>query len=140
MNWNEANKFIAQLNKKSFCGYSDWRLPNVSELISLIDYSQFNPVLPQGHPFTNVQSDWYWSSTTSAGTTDYAWIVCMYSGFVIYYTKSSYRYVWPVRSGQCGGVLGNSTLRFTDNGDGTVTDNKPGLMWTKDANIQLAED
>ena len=23
--------------------------------------------------------------------------------------------------------------RFTDNGDGTITDNQTGLMWTKDA-------
>jgi hypothetical protein len=25
--------------------------------------------------------------------------------------------------------------RFTDHGDGTVTDNRTGLMWTKDANL-----
>ena len=24
-------------------------------------------------------------------------------------------------------------MRFTDNGDGTITDNQTGLMWTKDA-------
>ena len=28
-----------------------------------------------------------------------------------------------------------NTLRFTDNGDGTVTDNNTGLMWTKSANF-----
>ena len=136
MNWEEANKFIARLNKKNFCGYSDWRLPTIYELLSLIDYTQYNPTLPKEHPFTNVQSDWYWSSTTSAGTTDGAWSVSVNYGSVGNYIKSIDGYVWPVRSGQCGGVLGNSTLRFTDNGDGTVTDNKPGLMWTKDANIQ----
>jgi hypothetical protein len=30
----------------------DWRLPNVRELESLVDFGQFNPSLPLGHPFT----------------------------------------------------------------------------------------
>ena len=34
----------------------DWRLPNVRELQSLVDYGRSNPALPAGHPFTNVQS------------------------------------------------------------------------------------
>jgi Protein of unknown function (DUF1566) len=32
----------------------DWRLPNVKELLSLIDYGHFDPALPAGHPFVNV--------------------------------------------------------------------------------------
>jgi Protein of unknown function (DUF1566) len=43
----------------------DWRLSNVKELLSLIDYGQFNPALPAGHPFLNVPATGdYWSSTT----------------------------------------------------------------------------
>jgi len=33
----------------------DWRLPNRKELMSLIDFSQYNPSLPKGHPFDIVQ-------------------------------------------------------------------------------------
>ncbi|NIO68243.1 MAG: DUF1566 domain-containing protein, partial [Anaerolineae bacterium] len=44
----------------------DWRLPNVRELQSLIDYGRQTPALPSGHPFTGVQSSLYWSSTTHA--------------------------------------------------------------------------
>lgn len=43
-----------------------YRLPEVKELISLVDYSQFNLALPVGHPFSNVQSSLYWSASTSA--------------------------------------------------------------------------
>jgi len=135
MNWEEANKFIARLNKKNFCGYSDWRLPTVYELHRLIDYTQKNPALPQGHPFTNAQSDWYWSFTTYASITDRVWLVGVENGHIINGHKSISHYVWPVRFGQCGAL--DSSTRFTDNGDGTVTDNQTGLMWAKDANIQL---
>ena len=44
----------------------DWRLPNIRELYSLIDYGTGNPCLPDGHPFTDVKSAIYWTSTTLA--------------------------------------------------------------------------
>ncbi len=47
-----------------------WRLPAQEELMSLSTGSQ---TLPTGHPFLNVQSGCYWSSTSSAGNpTTYA--------------------------------------------------------------------
>ena len=46
----------------------------------------------------NVQ-DYYWSSSTHADDTGYAWFVCMH-GALGYGTKSNGYYVWPVRSGQ----------------------------------------
>jgi hypothetical protein len=75
----------------------DWRLPNVNELQSLIDFGNYNPALPTGHPFSNVQSSNYWSSTTCAPSTASAWGVYMGYGGVSGYTKSNSYYVWPVR-------------------------------------------
>src|SRR5262252_5957843 len=40
-----------------------WRLPTVQELLTLVDPSQSGLKLPAGHPFINVQSA-YWTSTT----------------------------------------------------------------------------
>ena len=34
---------VATLNSTTFAGYTDWRLPNVQELQSIIDYETFNP-------------------------------------------------------------------------------------------------
>jgi len=78
----------------------DWRLPNVRELQSLVDYGRYNPALPSGHPFTNVQSSVYWSSTTTASNTSSAWHVYFGAGFVLYDHKDNfYCYVWCVRGG-----------------------------------------
>jgi hypothetical protein len=78
----------------------DWRLPNVKELQSLIDFGNFDPALPDGHPFSGVQSYYYWSSTTSAYGTTYAWFVFLNSGYVYFYNKAYTYSVWPVRGGQ----------------------------------------
>jgi len=78
----------------------DWRLPQVKELQSLIDFGNYNQVLPTGHPFSGVQSHNYWSATTCASLTDTAWHVALDSGGVNIYEKITVFYVWPVRGGQ----------------------------------------
>jgi hypothetical protein len=85
----------------------DWRLPNVRELQSLIHYGVYWPALSdtagtgqwsEGDPFTGVQS-FYWSATTYAYDSYYAWGVYMDHGHVSTYGKSSNYNVWPVRGG-----------------------------------------
>jgi hypothetical protein len=85
---------------KTVGGRKGWRLPTIEELASLIDATRSNPALPSGHPFLNVQSSFYWSSTTYADDTDDAWLVTLYSGNVLGGNKTNPSYVWPVRGGQ----------------------------------------
>lgn len=73
----------------------DWRLPTKTELYDLTHGTE--PVL-RGLPqaFTGVQDYYYWSSTTDAANTDYAWRQHM-SGVVGTSNKYMDFYVWPVR-------------------------------------------
>jgi hypothetical protein len=79
-----------------------WRLPTIQELASLIDPTQSNPALPAGHPFSNVQSDGYWSATTDAASAVNAWVVDFFSGDVFEGGKGGFDFAWCVRGGQGG--------------------------------------
>jgi hypothetical protein len=93
---------MADLSDGSQAG--DWRLPNVRELQSLVDYGRFNPALPADHPFTIVPSSYFWSSTTCAGQTIYysyqVWYTWFVTGGVSATNKDDLgEYVWCVRGG-----------------------------------------
>jgi len=54
-----------------FAGYQDWRIPNVKELQSIVDYSVFNP--SSSVPGLT-RTDYYFSATTVAFNNPFAWI------------------------------------------------------------------
>jgi len=84
-------------------GQKGWRLPTKDELISILDTSQSNPSLPEGHPFKNVRvligaSD-YWTCTECEGDSKSAWMVRMNYGKVMDSDKVLNASIWPVRDG-----------------------------------------
>ena len=83
-------------------GRRGWRLPAIEELASLVDPANQSPALPSGHPFLNIQQEYYWSSSTYAVDNNCALIVHMPSGVVGFqFPKGSNNFcVWPVRGGQ----------------------------------------
>jgi Protein of unknown function (DUF1566) len=110
--WADAfSTFIGGLNAGGgFAGHTDWRLPNVKELLSIVNYQNFIPAVSAAFnancaPGCTVttcsctQSDGYWSATTGAGNPGYAWSVDFYSGDVGGPNKPSDGYVRAVRSG-----------------------------------------
>jgi Protein of unknown function (DUF1566) len=111
-NWETALADVTQLNtngtmNSNDCGdlsnsgshQTDWRLPNRFELDSLVDLNRFGPSLPSGHPFENVVSSVYWSSSTWAVSSNNAWFVTMADGRSAGTLKLGTYFVWPVRAG-----------------------------------------
>lgn len=100
--WADA---ITYCNDLTYAGYSDWRLPNVNEMLSLCDWSRLMPPIQAGHPFKGVQTgdgvtSAYWLSTVAASSPSAnAWYLTMRVGTKNVATKTSSYYVWPVRSG-----------------------------------------
>ncbi len=106
MNWNDALYYCNNLSNGS-CGLTDgsvagdWRLPNVIELESLVNAEKaISAVWLNSQGFTYVQSQYYWSATTSTSVTSNAWIVRMSYGSENYTNKFYIYYVWPLRTGQ----------------------------------------
>jgi hypothetical protein len=80
----------------------DWRLPNLREFQSLVDYGRINPALPANYPFTELQMYFYWTSTTHAGNNTWAYDVLIgYDGKAQGFDKTfADNYVWCVRGGR----------------------------------------
>ena len=102
--WNSALVAMANM-AHGVCSLEDgsvpgeWRLPNIVELMSIVDYGNVSPALAPNHPFVNVQSAFYWSSSTLNNVLDRARPVDFASGRVDSNQgdKSSLHFVWPVR-------------------------------------------
>ena len=113
--WLDA---LTYANNLTLCGFSDWRLPNTNELLSLTNGDQLSPgVWLNTQGFTGVQIDSgnrYWSSTTFTLTDNInlkdpnAWIFTMndiqpltdVAGSTSFNDKRGLASVWPMRSAQ----------------------------------------
>jgi hypothetical protein len=86
---------------KVVAGRMGWRLPAMEELLSLSDPSQSGLRLPPANPFQNIQSDYfYWSSTLGMSSPPtFAWGYDFGNGNSSNVLKTASAYVWLVRGG-----------------------------------------
>ena len=99
--YDDWNNLVNTANSgNGLCGFTDWRVPDIEELRSIVDYSRTNPSIDINY-FPNTRSDWYWSASPNAYNSDLAWQLYFIYG---YDYGDSYRYdnyhVRLVRSGQ----------------------------------------
>ncbi len=98
LTWEEALAAVDGLNREALDAATDWRMPNIRELESLMDLQADSPALSAGHPFTRVR-DVYWSSTTSVYEARYAWALYTRDGMVgVGFKPDAGFCLWPVRS------------------------------------------
>jgi len=158
---NELASGACGLTDGSVAG--DWRMPNIAELESLIDSSASGPALPASHPFVNVSTGVYWTSTSyygGVGGSSAAWTIRLSDGRYMNDTASNVKAtamnaVWAVKgmgggtirlqatgfrvayaAGDDGTVQAGVPLifpRFIDHSDGTIVDTMTGLVWLKKA-------
>ncbi|WP_295538242.1 DUF1566 domain-containing protein [uncultured Thiohalocapsa sp.] len=77
----------------------DWRLPTLNELqVLTADPEKILSGSPG--PFTDVQQNFYWSSTSVPGRASDAWFLNLNNGRTGNIDKAQFFYVWPVRGGQ----------------------------------------
>jgi len=108
-NWEDAKKQSA-----NFAGYSDWRIPTIEELRTLLYCSSGKPeYFPNGDGcdgdyqrptivqsvFPNTPSSWVWSGSPNANYSNYAWHVHFDDGYDDNYRNDG-KHVRLVRGGQ----------------------------------------
>ena len=75
--------YVAYVNSQRLCGFSDWRLPTVDELTTLVDLGRISPAI-NSEWFPNTQSSSYLSSSPVVGNSSFAWVVDFNYGYVGY--------------------------------------------------------
>ena len=102
--WAAALAEATAANTASHRGHADWRLPNRTELESLVKIDASAPAI-DGTVFPATATAWYWTSTTYAPDPAFAWVVNFSNGYTVAYYKIDIGRVRLVRSGQWFGAF-----------------------------------
>ncbi len=95
--WQESIDYCEALNSNS---HSDWRLPNINELKTIIDRSKILPAIVNEFEYVKTNNIAYplWSSSTVKGRENHAWAVRFGNGLVGEDGKDGSFYVRCVRN------------------------------------------
>ena len=154
LTWTEAQAYPATLNAESYGGYTDWRLPTIKELYSLIDFRGTDPP-PEGTdttgmiPFIDDSVFNFAYGDTAAGERI---IDAQYASSTLYVSTTTEQLLFGVNFAD-GRIKGYGLTIFgrdktfcvmcvrggtgyganssVDNGDGTVADDASGLLWSQ---------
>ena len=98
-NWADAKKVAAECRAG---GFTEWRLPTIQELLSIVDYERSEPAID---PAFQCESAWYWTSTPAASSPSvFAWGVSSDYGYSFWYGQNFEGFVRAVRPGQIVGT------------------------------------
>jgi hypothetical protein len=113
--WVEAKAHCEALELD---GFTDWRVPGIQELQTVIDYTSLDPVFEGG-------ANPYWSSTIFANSRDQAWQVSFDTGITMHVSKLGTPYVRCVRGGK--EAFAPLTVEKVGTGTGKVKSDPQGI-------------
>lgn len=118
-------------------GFSDWRLPSAHEGFSILNHQCASPPLDPS-VFTVTMAEYWWTGTRQVNDSNMVWVTNAGGGIgnhpkneTVSAGGSKKIHVRAVRDINSPSSLPN---HFTDNGNGTITDNVTNLIWQKLAN------
>jgi len=126
----DTSAFIEAINARKQCGSTEWRLPNVNELLTIAHYWK-NPGMPVDTRYFPDQSQQLWTDTPHPFNSTTAWSVWFKWG--VWASPADTSTAIPVRlvSGKILAGPNTSTTKFVDNHDGTTTDTDTDLVWMR---------
>jgi len=90
--WEEA---LIRARDSGLAGYTDWRLPNVKELSSIVEERCYDPAINLD-VFPNTPASYFWSASPLAYSSSSAWTVYFYYGYT-YLSGNRVDYLYHVR-------------------------------------------
>lgn len=117
----------------TLANFTDWRLPTPMEAYSILNIQNANPAINTTY-FSNTTAEYWWTNTFQAGDNTKVWVTNA-GGGIGNHSKSETISAGGTKKFHVRAVRDiNATSQvnhFTDNGDGTITDNRTQLVWQK---------
>ncbi|MBN2722966.1 MAG: DUF1566 domain-containing protein [Deltaproteobacteria bacterium] len=153
LTWSEIPSYVENLNEISYANYSDWRIPSIKELYSLINFNGTDPSNgDESNLIPFIDTDYfgfdYGDTDANERTID-----SQYASSTLYVSTRFGQLLFGVnfadgRIKGYGTTMGDGSEKtflllcvrqnpsygenvLTDNGDGTVSDESTSLMWAQ---------
>ena len=95
----DTQSYIQTMNKKNYCGYSDWRLPSREEMLSIVSFENAaSKVTINTNYFPDTLPSWYWTASSNKAHPEHAWYVLFRNGIALNDLKERAKHIRLVRS------------------------------------------
>jgi hypothetical protein len=116
---------VAYCENSTVGDYTDWRIPSRREFSTLLNYGRYSPSLDTNYfPDYTSNNVYYWTATDNINNANQNWALQISFGLFEVRDKTTKK-----AKIRCVRGVPEPVQTYTDNGNGTVTDNLTGLMW-----------